>query len=798
MDWIQTDCNDSNYSFSEPLSDTDYIDEKNLSKREAEKQALIQLEKAQIKPVAFAVRTNVSFDSTIEDTCPAPGYGLSFNANEFLHIKEKYNNDWWIGRVVKEGTRIGFIPSPVKLELLRTQQQSHHHHTHKGRSLLLHRFNSSSKMDEHSRSSGDDDSRGNKSAVSTPTSRERRKTFFKKAENIPPYDVVPSMRPVVLIGPSLKGYEVTDMMQKALFDFIKHRFESRIIITRVSADISLAKRPLVNSNKKALLDHGRINSRASTISDVQAEIERIFELARTMQLVVLDCDTINHPSQLSKTSLAPINVYLKISSTKVLQRLIKSRGKSQSRSLNVQIVASEKLAQCPSEMFDLVLDDNQLEDVCERLAEYLESYWRATHPPIVASSAKRDTILATNIGKRSMKPVGINKNQTHQQQQQQQQSRENHLIDNVNTHQTNPINIVQQQRYPQDETNRNDNIMNDQILQQSHHSHHHQQQQQQQQQLYGDHAHVMYNNYDQQQQQQLYDYDDDIQDIDRYRQQQQQQRGHQFDQYNPYNSGDPNIGGVSTQIMHSRTSRDYHQHHPHQQQQPHPQSSSRTSYTNSYVNNQTLTNPYYEDEISNTGIGLHHACSSSYPPPPPPPNHQSHHPYNYTSDPYTGIVNDPDNIDPNGSGNNIVLDSHLEKEYRDRSEWLASGVGASNYRRQPIQPLTSQSYTDKSSFHQYYRPYLNYNQGVSYSFDESDYSGISSGGRRPNKSDNNGHHQQQQQQQQLYGSGAYRANTIESISYPSGNNVGGNNRQSSSGNNDTSTASMANYNSYHY
>lgn len=62
----------------------------------------------QHKPVAFAVRTNVSYCGALDEECPLQGAAINFEAKDFLHIKE-------VGRDMGEGAQGGVGPPPPKL-----------------------------------------------------------------------------------------------------------------------------------------------------------------------------------------------------------------------------------------------------------------------------------------------------------------------------------------------------------------------------------------------------------------------------------------------------------------------------------------------------------------------------------------------------------------------------------------------------------------------------------------------------------------------------------------------------------
>lgn len=77
----------------------------------------------------LAFKALVDYDVEEVADCPHPSYALPFKKNDYLHMKQvdvcrgvrirvhyplrslqKYNDDWWIGRVVGECETIGFLP----------------------------------------------------------------------------------------------------------------------------------------------------------------------------------------------------------------------------------------------------------------------------------------------------------------------------------------------------------------------------------------------------------------------------------------------------------------------------------------------------------------------------------------------------------------------------------------------------------------------------------------------------------------------------------------------------------------
>ncbi|PIO65494.1 hypothetical protein TELCIR_12833 [Teladorsagia circumcincta] len=110
---------------------------------------------------------------------------------------QRYTHDWWIGRVVAAETTIGFIPTARRLARLTEQHE-----------------------DEPEKS------------VDKNTMVAREAEIWEYPN---PYTVVPSTRPIILLGPCYQSSRLTQLMHAAVRSAIVKKFGSRV--RRLATDI---------------------------------------------------------------------------------------------------------------------------------------------------------------------------------------------------------------------------------------------------------------------------------------------------------------------------------------------------------------------------------------------------------------------------------------------------------------------------------------------------------------------------------------------------------------------------------
>ncbi|GMR53128.1 hypothetical protein PMAYCL1PPCAC_23323 [Pristionchus mayeri] len=294
--------------------------------------------------VAFAVRCQVDYDGSLDYESPLTSHTISFHIGDFLHIYTRYSIDWWIGRKVEEGHTLAYIPTAQRLTRLTPVQEF----------------------------------------------PEKNDSFFEEST---PFVVVPSTRPIVLLGPCRQESLLTKRLHTALRLTITRKFMGRIRILKTtlgerkqqpSFGVLVAGQQVAGQIGQVIRSRNRTITRQDTEATIdtfnefsdEREMQLITSMTNDLSLLILQSPFLQSPMDIAKHALAPITILVKISNRKILAKLLRKTGCPHS-----DITGADALNVMPRSAFDMVVEDGSLDGATNKICENLEKYWQAVHPP---------------------------------------------------------------------------------------------------------------------------------------------------------------------------------------------------------------------------------------------------------------------------------------------------------------------------------------------------------------------------------------------------------------------------------
>ncbi|CAD6194756.1 unnamed protein product [Caenorhabditis auriculariae] len=267
-----------------PLVHNSAADDK-WKKHRAHRAAVQALRDVKDVPAAFAVQAQRDYDGSLDQKTPLKEAVISFAAQEFIHIHLRYNDYWWIGRLVKVGSPFGFVPTPRRLAGYMVSE------------------------------------------VEESPAQGKEKDIW---EPPCPYTVVPSTRPIVLLGPTSPNSRLTQLLHLALREEILKHFgdQIRYLKSDIGNGSGAPGRERSSRHPTRWLREGFRTARENREDDEQREVETMWRLTSRLHLLLLDSPNIHTPDDVQHLPLAPIFFLIRVSDSNILLRLLRQTNSS--------------------------------------------------------------------------------------------------------------------------------------------------------------------------------------------------------------------------------------------------------------------------------------------------------------------------------------------------------------------------------------------------------------------------------------------------------------------------------------